>query len=145
MGKADAETNLQRVDASLRRDTDADLEKRTSRGCSRAEKPAGEGGREGIGGKRNGESSLDAVRRQRKPSVLPRFSKILEFISGSLSSRTAGKWSKFHPVRTRGYSAVGYLSVVSRALRPTRPSITPFSRSYTTIYHVTKNLLCTRA
>lgn len=91
MGKADAETNLQRVDASLRRDTDADLEKRTSRGCSRAEKPAREGGREGIGGERNGESSLDAVRRQRKPSVLPRFSKILEFISGSLSSRTAGK------------------------------------------------------
>lgn len=53
----------------------------------------------GIGSERNGESSLDALRRQRKPSVLPRFSKILEFISGSLSSRTAGKRSKFHPAR----------------------------------------------
>lgn len=62
-----------------------------------------------------------------------------------LEERQASDLSFIRPVTTRGYSAVGYLSVVSRALRPTRPSITPFSRSYTPIYHVTKNLLCNRA
>lgn len=146
MGKADAETNLQRVDASLRRDTDADLEKRTPEGAAEPRsQPGREGGRELEASETENRVSMqcgDSVN-HRSCRGFPRSSSLSRGVY--LHERQASDLSFIRPVRTRGYSAVGYLSVVSRALRPTRPSITPFSRSYTTIYHVTKNLLCTRA
>lgn len=94
MGKADAERIYH--EWMHLEETPMPISRREDTGAAVARSQPREGG---IGSERNGESSLDALRRQRKPSVLPRFSKILEFISGSLSSGTAGKWSKFHPAR----------------------------------------------
>lgn len=140
MGKADTERIYSEVGASWR-DTDADLEERTEEDIRSSEKPEGE---------------LEASETENRVSMhcgdsvnhrscrgFPRSSSLSRGVY--LHERQASDLSFIRPVRTRGYSAVGYLSVVSRALRPARPSITPFSRSYTTIYHVTKNLLCTRA
>lgn len=141
MGKADTERIYSEVGASWR-DTDADLEERTEEDIRGA---AARSQKELEASETENRVSMhcgDSVN-HRSCRGFPRSSSLSRGVY--LHERQASDLSFIRPVRTRGYSAVGYLSVVSRALRPARPSITPFSRSYTTIYHVTKNLLCTRA
>lgn len=131
LGEADAERIHREVDASWR-DTNAEK--------GHSQDSAARSQLNWRWAKRRIESRCGDSVNHRSCRGFPRSSSLSRGVY--LEERQPSDLSFIRPATTRGYSAVGYLSVVSRALRPTRPSITPFSRSYTPIYHVTKNLLC---